>query len=368
MTAATLAGISVELDAEGFLVDPSTWTEELAAELARESGIPELTPRHWQVVNYMRNDLPRDRPGAVDPLARQAVRRPHQGAVRAFPQGAGEARRHGSAGSPSPAAASERRNDDDHRARPRATRPGRPAVEPKPIEKVSIVISKGSLEGDLSRPDHGQRRPHGRNRGERLLHLLRARRDHAQAPGDTSRSRPSATPGCTCRRSLGALPGMSWIATKMMARKMEKLDIPPVPEFVEMIADSGAGIYGCKATVDMFGLARRGLRPSGRPACSPWASSTSSRQAARSSSRSAQLDMRGPSRGPSRPELRQPLEHPRGRGGRRRTCRSWPRGDRYSNSVRRMALRRCRITVARSRNRMGSSPGDRTALPTEAPR
>ena len=54
MTAATLAGISVELDAEGFLVDPSTWTEELAAELARESGIPELTPRHWQVVNYMR--------------------------------------------------------------------------------------------------------------------------------------------------------------------------------------------------------------------------------------------------------------------------------------------------------------------------
>jgi len=54
MTAATLAGIPVELDAEGFLVDPSTWTEGLAAELARESGIPELTPRHLQVVNYMR--------------------------------------------------------------------------------------------------------------------------------------------------------------------------------------------------------------------------------------------------------------------------------------------------------------------------
>ena len=54
MTAATLAGVPVELDSEGFLVDPTTWTEELAAELARESGIPELTPRHWQVVNYMR--------------------------------------------------------------------------------------------------------------------------------------------------------------------------------------------------------------------------------------------------------------------------------------------------------------------------
>ena len=34
----------------------------------------------------------------------------------------------------------------------------------------------------------------------------------------------------------------------MMPRQMEKLDIPPVPEFVEMIADSGAELYACKAT------------------------------------------------------------------------------------------------------------------------
>jgi peroxiredoxin family protein len=36
---------------------------------------------------------------------------------------------------------------------------------------------------------------------------------------------------------------------------MEKLDIPPISEFVEMIADSGAGLYACRASVDMFGLA-----------------------------------------------------------------------------------------------------------------
>jgi peroxiredoxin family protein len=35
---------------------------------------------------------------------------------------------------------------------------------------------------------------------------------------------------------------------------MEKLDIPPIPEFIEMIADSGAGLYACKASVDLFGL------------------------------------------------------------------------------------------------------------------
>jgi peroxiredoxin family protein len=39
-----------------------------------------------------------------------------------------------------------------------------------------------------------------------------------------------------------------------MNSKMEKLDIPSIPEFVEMIADTGAGLYACKASVDLFGL------------------------------------------------------------------------------------------------------------------
>ena len=35
---------------------------------------------------------------------------------------------------------------------------------------------------------------------------------------------------------------------------MDKLDIPPIPEFIEMIHDAGGKLYACKATVDMFGL------------------------------------------------------------------------------------------------------------------
>ena len=41
-----------------------------------------------------------------------------------------------------------------------------------------------------------------------------------------------------------------------MMKAIEKLDIPPIPEFLEMIADSGGHLYACKATVDMFGLTR----------------------------------------------------------------------------------------------------------------
>jgi peroxiredoxin family protein len=51
---------------------------------------------------------------------------------------------------------------------------------------------------------------------------------------------------------IGGLPGMSAIATHMMEKKMAELDISPIPEFIEMISDTGAGIYACKASVDMF--------------------------------------------------------------------------------------------------------------------
>lgn len=40
----------------------------------------------------------------------------------------------------------------------------------------------------------------------------------------------------------------------MMKKEMEKLDIPPVGEFVQMISDAGGHLYACKATVDMFHL------------------------------------------------------------------------------------------------------------------
>jgi tRNA 2-thiouridine synthesizing protein E len=46
----TLAGCAVEVDESGFLVDSFAWTPEIAEEMARESGLGTLTPRHWRVV------------------------------------------------------------------------------------------------------------------------------------------------------------------------------------------------------------------------------------------------------------------------------------------------------------------------------
>jgi dissimilatory sulfite reductase related protein len=54
MATATIAGTTVDVDAEGFLEDPAAWTPDMAVEIATANGIV-LTDRHWQVVNFMRS-------------------------------------------------------------------------------------------------------------------------------------------------------------------------------------------------------------------------------------------------------------------------------------------------------------------------
>ena len=53
---------------------------------------------------------------------------------------------------------------------------------------------------------------------------------------------------------VGALPGMTALATKLMNDKMKALDVPPVREYLQMLSDAGAKLYACKMSVDMFGL------------------------------------------------------------------------------------------------------------------
>jgi peroxiredoxin family protein len=128
-----------------------------------------------------------------------------------------------------------------------------PQVERPTIEKVAIVISKGSLEGIYP----GLIMANGaRMEGIEAdvfftffgLDAIRRDRQHGIKVATVG------NPGLHMPTLLGALPGFSALATKMMQRRMEKLDIPPIPEFVELLADSGAGLYACRASVDMFGL------------------------------------------------------------------------------------------------------------------
>ena len=56
MTTRVLAGKSIEVDEEGFMVDPRAWDSDLAQALAEEIGI-DLTPAHWQVIDFTRQEF-----------------------------------------------------------------------------------------------------------------------------------------------------------------------------------------------------------------------------------------------------------------------------------------------------------------------
>jgi peroxiredoxin family protein len=123
------------------------------------------------------------------------------------------------------------------------------------IEKVSVIVSKGSLEGvypalimaNGARAEGMEANLFFTFFGLDAIH--RARHEHIKLA-------TVGNPGLHLATWAGGLPGMSSVMTHYLARKMDRLDIPPIPEFVEMIADSGAGLYACKASVDLFGLAK----------------------------------------------------------------------------------------------------------------
>jgi len=48
-------GRQIEVDEEGFIQDYGQWDQKVAAILARDDGIEELSPEHWRVVNYIRD-------------------------------------------------------------------------------------------------------------------------------------------------------------------------------------------------------------------------------------------------------------------------------------------------------------------------
>ena len=54
MATKTIAGKTVEVNEEGFMTNPNEWAKEIAVEIAREEGIPELTEAHWKVIDYCR--------------------------------------------------------------------------------------------------------------------------------------------------------------------------------------------------------------------------------------------------------------------------------------------------------------------------
>jgi peroxiredoxin family protein len=131
---------------------------------------------------------------------------------------------------------------------------------PDTIEKVAIVVSKGSLEGiypALIMANGARMEGIEADLFFTFFGLDAIRKDrHGKIKVATV-----GNPGLHLPTWIGAIPGFSALATRMMRRQLEKIDVPPIPEFIELVSDSGVRLYACKATVDMFDLTMEDFVP-----------------------------------------------------------------------------------------------------------
>jgi peroxiredoxin family protein len=135
---------------------------------------------------------------------------------------------------------------------------GSTSTEAAPITKISLVISKGSLEeiypglimANGARAEGIDVNVFFTFFGMDAIHKKRQGHIKVATVGN---------PGMHIPTWAGGIPGVSALATKFMERKIEALDIPDIPEFVEMISDTGAGLYACMASADLFGFEKDDL-------------------------------------------------------------------------------------------------------------
>ncbi|MGF1667693.1 MAG: DsrE/DsrF/DrsH-like family protein [Acidimicrobiia bacterium] len=70
---------------------------------------------------------------------------------------------------------------------------------------------------------------------------------------------PVGNPATHMPPSLMGLPGMTAFATHMMKKQIEGIDIPEVPEFMDMIRDAGGHMWACRMSADMMHIAEDDL-------------------------------------------------------------------------------------------------------------
>lgn len=119
------------------------------------------------------------------------------------------------------------------------------------IKKMMIILSKASLENvyaafvlaNGARMEGIQAEIFFTFFGLEAIHKSKLEHLHTATVGNPAMHIPTL---------IGGLPGMEAFATNMMKKEMEKLDIPGVKEFLEIMNASGVKLWACKLAMDMF--------------------------------------------------------------------------------------------------------------------
>ena len=126
-----------------------------------------------------------------------------------------------------------------------------------PLKKVSIICAKGTIEdvyASLVMGNGAVMEGMEANLFFTLFGLeavLKNRMDklHTGVVGNPAMRLPG---GMRMPTWMGIIPGMEAMVSGMMKKEMDKLDVPPVSEFIELFVAGGGSLYACKLAADMF--------------------------------------------------------------------------------------------------------------------
>ena len=68
----TFDNVTLNVNDEGYLLDFSEWSKEVAIELAKEHDI-ELTDRHWEVITYIQEQVQANKPLSIRGIKKSGV-------------------------------------------------------------------------------------------------------------------------------------------------------------------------------------------------------------------------------------------------------------------------------------------------------
>jgi tRNA 2-thiouridine synthesizing protein E len=67
-----IAGKTIAVNEEGYLVNFSQWDKTIGEELAKESNI-NLTPTHWNLINYLQDEYQKEIPLTIRKIGKSGV-------------------------------------------------------------------------------------------------------------------------------------------------------------------------------------------------------------------------------------------------------------------------------------------------------
>lgn len=67
-----IANTTIDVNEEGFMTNFSQWNKSIGEELAKESHI-NLTPRHWQIIDYIQDEYKKEVPLSIRKIGKSGV-------------------------------------------------------------------------------------------------------------------------------------------------------------------------------------------------------------------------------------------------------------------------------------------------------